>query len=64
MIPRPAPVGHIILTAWTCPDCDVTGRTPPEDEPECWNCGGRVVVTARPAVPAPARDACAAESRS
>ncbi|GAA0523807.1 hypothetical protein GCM10011581_49510 [Saccharopolyspora subtropica] len=50
--PRHDSARHVILTAWICPGCDVAGRTPPEDEPECWNCGGEVVVTARPAVPA------------
>ncbi|CAM01240.1 hypothetical protein SACE_1929 [Saccharopolyspora erythraea NRRL 2338] len=41
----------MVVTAWTCPDCDVAGRTLPEASPECWNCGGPVVVTARPTVP-------------
>ncbi|QUH01478.1 hypothetical protein HUO13_12235 [Saccharopolyspora erythraea] len=48
--PRQHP-GHVVVTAWTCPDCDVAGRTPPEASPACWNCGGPVVVTARPTVP-------------
>lgn len=52
MRPRHDSFQHIILTAWMCPDCDVAGRTAPENEPECWNCGGEVVVTARPSVPA------------
>ncbi|MEV0698921.1 hypothetical protein AB0I53_13530 [Saccharopolyspora sp. NPDC050389] len=56
MRPRQDPRGHVILTAWMCPGCDVAGRSAPENEPECWNCGGPVVVTARPAVPAAATD--------
>lgn len=35
-----------IMSAWECAKCDVTGRDPGE-APECWNCGGEVVVTAR-----------------
>ena len=50
--PRPPSLPHVVVTAWTCPDCDVAGRTPPESAPECWNCGGPVVITARPTVPA------------
>jgi hypothetical protein len=41
---------HHVLTHWLCRPCDVEGRDE-SPEPECWNCGGTVVVTARPTVP-------------
>lgn len=41
----PAAVHTMILAAWECGLCDVSGRDP---EPVlCWNCGGPVVVTSR-----------------
>jgi DNA-directed RNA polymerase subunit RPC12/RpoP len=43
-----------IHVSWACPACEVGGQDPePEDAetgPACWNCGGPVVVTARPTV--------------
>lgn len=39
------------VAAWVCDPCEVTGRTPTTEEPQCWNCGGPVVITARPVVP-------------
>jgi hypothetical protein len=41
---------HRVLTHWFCRPCEVEGRDESR-EPECWNCGGAVVVTARPTVP-------------
>lgn len=38
------------VAAWVCNPCDVAGRTPSTEEPQCWNCGGPVIVTARPVV--------------
>jgi hypothetical protein len=37
---------------WSCPPCEVEGQDaqPVSGEPSCWNCGGPVVVTARPTV--------------
>jgi hypothetical protein len=37
---------------WSCPPCEVEGQDPQQagGEPSCWNCGGPVVVTARPTV--------------
>ncbi|HKS49804.1 MAG TPA: hypothetical protein VJT49_32805 [Amycolatopsis sp.] len=43
-------VRYVVFTAWECASCDVAGRTPPGASVECWNCGGSVVVTARPSV--------------
>jgi len=42
-----------IEVSWTCPPCDVEGQDAPAAggmAPACWNCGGPVVVTARPTV--------------
>jgi len=39
-----------IEVTWLCPPCEVEGQDP-VTEPQCWNCGGPVVVTARPTVP-------------
>jgi hypothetical protein len=42
-----------IEASWTCPPCEVEGQDAPETpggDPTCWNCGGPVVVTARPTV--------------
>jgi hypothetical protein len=39
----------MVLTAWHCNACDVQGRSEQADA-ACWNCGGQVVVTARPAI--------------
>jgi hypothetical protein len=42
-----------IEVSWTCPPCEVEGQDTQEfagDHPHCWNCGGPVVVTARPTV--------------
>jgi DNA-directed RNA polymerase subunit RPC12/RpoP len=47
-------VVHRIEVVWTCKRCEVGGQDVQEDgeaEPACWNCGGPVVVTARPTVP-------------
>ena len=41
-----------IEVTWNCSPCEVGGQDPVA-EPTCWNCGGPVVVTARPTVPAP-----------
>ncbi|MGY1741845.1 MULTISPECIES: hypothetical protein [unclassified Blastococcus] len=41
---------------WSCPACEVGGQDPLDDHtdhqrgPTCWNCGGPVVVDARPPV--------------
>ena len=38
---------------WACRPCEVEGQdaqAAPGWEPSCWNCGGPVVVTARPTV--------------
>jgi hypothetical protein len=42
----------VILAAWHCDPCDVQGRSMVADGVACWNCGGSVTVTARPAIPA------------
>ncbi|WP_158544843.1 hypothetical protein [Blastococcus sp. TF02-09] len=41
---------HRIEVCWNCPPCEVGGRDMQRNgvEPNCWNCGGPVVVTARP----------------
>jgi len=41
-----------VLVCWSCPFCAVGGRDAPQggEDPSCWNCGGPVVVTARPTV--------------
>jgi hypothetical protein len=42
-----------IEISWTCQPCEVEGQDAPGDggaTPTCWNCGGPVVVTARPTV--------------
>jgi hypothetical protein len=42
-----------IEVSWTCRPCEVEGQDAPGDGgsiPTCWNCGGPVVVTARPTV--------------
>lgn len=42
-----------IEVSWTCRPCEVEGQDAPVDGgsvPTCWNCGGPVVVTARPTV--------------
>lgn len=39
-----------IVSHYYCKTCDVEGRDSAL-EPDCWCCGGAVVVTARPAVP-------------
>ncbi|MBB3085713.1 hypothetical protein [Geodermatophilus sabuli] len=44
---------HRIEVVWTCRRCEVGGQDEQEDgavDPVCWNCGGPVVVTARPTV--------------
>lgn len=35
-----------LRSVWICYRCDVLGADPVV-EPECWNCGGPVAVTAR-----------------
>ncbi|MHA6795575.1 hypothetical protein ACVGVM_18955 [Pseudonocardia bannensis] len=42
-------MSYQITSYWTCTPCQVEGRDP-EHEPNCWNCGGPVTVTARPVV--------------
>lgn len=40
-----------IEVSWTCQPCEVEGQDSQEYVgafPSCWNCGGPVVVTARP----------------
>ena len=41
----------VIHVVWECHECDV-GETQPEtgEAPLCWNCGGPVIITARPAL--------------
>ncbi len=39
-----------VVAHWFCDECEVEGRDA-VTEPTCWNCGGAVTVTARPAVP-------------
>jgi hypothetical protein len=42
-----------IEVSWMCPPCEVEGQDAPGtggSSPRCWNCGGPVVVTARPTV--------------
>jgi hypothetical protein len=41
-----------VEVSWFCRPCEVEGRDakPVRGEPSCWNCGGPVVVTARPTV--------------
>lgn len=41
-----------VLVSWSCTFCAVGGRDAPhgDEDPSCWNCGGPVVVTARPTV--------------
>ncbi|SDN81970.1 hypothetical protein [Geodermatophilus sp. DSM 45219] len=42
-----------IEVSWTCRPCEVAGQDAEVDAgdgPTCWNCGGPVVVTARPTV--------------
>ena len=39
-----------VVAYYFCRRCDVEGEDP-DIEPQCWNCGGSVTVTARPAVP-------------
>jgi DNA-directed RNA polymerase subunit RPC12/RpoP len=42
-----------IEVSWICPLCEVEGQDTQEyadARPTCWNCGGQVVVTARPTV--------------
>lgn len=46
-----------IEVTWHCTPCEVGGQDP-VPEPTCWNCGGTVVVTARPTVPAPPPSYC------
>lgn len=41
---------HRVVAHWLCRPCEVEGRDE-HPEPECWNCGGAVVVTARPTIP-------------
>ncbi|NMH75552.1 hypothetical protein [Pseudonocardia xinjiangensis] len=38
-----------VVAQWLCRTCEVEGRDL-ENEPSCWNCGGEVIVTARPTV--------------
>ncbi|SDX39731.1 hypothetical protein SAMN05660209_00391 [Geodermatophilus africanus] len=41
-----------IEVSWTCSPCEVAGQDAEAagERPTCWNCGGPVVVTARPTV--------------
>lgn len=40
-----------VEVSWTCRPCDVEGQDAQiESGPTCWNCGGPVIVTARPTV--------------
>jgi hypothetical protein len=42
-----------VEVSWTCRPCEVGGQDAQEHAsttPTCWNCGGPVVVTARPTV--------------
>jgi hypothetical protein len=46
-------VEYRVEVVWTCRLCEVGGQDAQEDgdaDPTCWNCGGPVVVTARPTV--------------
>lgn len=44
---------YLVLAHWVCHECDVEGRDELVDgsDPACWNCGGEVIVTARPSIP-------------
>ena len=46
--PASTDAAYLVLAAWHCEACDVQGRSPADVAPTCWNCGGPVVVTARP----------------
>jgi hypothetical protein len=48
-----------IEVTWFCRPCEVEGQDAQKESiPTCWNCGGPVVVTARPTVrPSPRPDA-------
>jgi hypothetical protein len=41
-----------VEVCWSCPPCEVEGQDAQQagGEPSCWNCGGPVIVTARPTV--------------
>jgi DNA-directed RNA polymerase subunit RPC12/RpoP len=41
---------YVVMAAWHCETCDVAGRSPAEGEIACWNCNGKVVVTAQPSI--------------
>ncbi|MGY1591477.1 hypothetical protein ACI79D_05815 [Geodermatophilus sp. SYSU D00708] len=44
---------HRVEVVWTCTPCEVGGQDVQEGgdaDPTCWNCGGPVVVTARPTI--------------
>jgi hypothetical protein len=49
--PVPAAATHIVVAAWECDPCDVRGRSVPNPDVECWNCGGPVRITAQPSIP-------------
>jgi hypothetical protein len=44
------PVDYVVMSSWVCTPCDVKGRDP-QHIPVCWNCGGKVRITARPTIP-------------
>jgi len=46
-------VDNRIEVSWTCHSCEVAGQDAQAHggtAPTCWNCGGPVIVTARPTV--------------
>ena len=49
--PVPATATHVVVAAWQCDPCEVQGRSFPDVDVQCWNCGGPVTVTARPSIP-------------
>lgn len=48
--PAPATATHVVVAAWHCEPCEVQGRSLPDVDVACWNCGGPVTVTARPSI--------------
>jgi hypothetical protein len=46
--PVPATATHVVVAAWQCDPCEVQGRSFPDVDVQCWNCGGPVTVTAPP----------------
>jgi hypothetical protein len=49
-VPEPPTGPYVVVTAWYCSACDVQGRSPADAEVACWNCHGKVTITARPSL--------------